>query len=57
MKKRTMKKWIPRNTDYCWDCKNMIFDKCRYTGQSISENLCLYDGCKCCCVGYPKEEE
>ncbi|MGL4850891.1 MAG: hypothetical protein ACRC28_18550 [Clostridium sp.] len=24
MKKRAMKKYIPKNTDYCYDCKNRV---------------------------------
>lgn len=44
MKKKTMKKYIPRNTYYCEDCKNMIFKKdkpynCRYCKSVIQEEL------------------
>ena len=34
-------------------CKEIIY-RCRYTGHTTLYDFCLYDGCKCCCVGYPK---
>lgn len=56
MKKKTMKKYIPRNTYYCEDCKNMIFKKdkpynCRYCKSVIQEES--EDGTKNCEIGFP----
>lgn len=99
MKKRAMKKYIPRDTYYCYKlirfnkdstpprsyyCKNLVFDhvcydtmifpkeigsseiiekpctwniyRCRYAGRTTLEDASLYDNCKCCEVGHPKEE-
>lgn len=60
MKKRTMKKWIPKNTCYCENCKWRRINKtknsqengyCMYlgTGDWVENGTDLiWDGCKDC---------
>lgn len=63
MKKRAMKKWIPRNTRYCGNCKWRSFSSklpeyengfCKYLGKSDYQlpTSFLWDGCKECDIGY-----
>ena len=64
MKKRAMKKWIPRNTIYCGSCKWRSFSSkflenrngfCKYLGKSdyqLPSTSLLWLGCKECNIGY-----
>lgn len=36
MKKRAMKKYIPKNTDYCRDCRNLKYLKMTYDKMIIT---------------------
>jgi hypothetical protein len=64
MKKRAMKKWIPKESEYCHGCRWRAIRKKKLNDMNIPEHYCLYmnkgdsdidcsllwDGCKECGV-------